>query len=46
MESSVVDPDSMGSLDLYLDPDSQPVSRSMRAKITHKNRKKLISFIF
>jgi hypothetical protein len=34
----------MGSLDP--DPDLQSGSRSRRAKITHKNRKKLIIFIF
>ncbi len=33
--SSVVDSDSMGSLDLY--PDPQSVSRSRRAKMTHKS---------
>jgi hypothetical protein len=42
LENSVVDPDldpdSMGSLD--------PVSGSKKAKMTHKNRKKLITFIF
>jgi hypothetical protein len=36
MESSVLDPDSMGSLDPYPDPDSQSVSRSRRAKDPHK----------
>jgi hypothetical protein len=36
LSSSVVDPDSVGSLD----PDSQSRSGSRRAKITHKNRKK------
>ncbi len=37
-------PDTMGSLDSCLDPDSQSGSR--RAKMTHKHRKKIINFIF
>jgi hypothetical protein len=36
------DPDSMGSLN----PDSQSGSESRRAKVAHKNREKLINFIF
>jgi hypothetical protein len=39
---SVVDPDSMGSLD----PDAQSRSGSRRAKMTQKNRKQLINFVF
>ncbi len=46
LSSSAVDPDSMGSLDLYLGPDLQSGSRSRRAKITHKHRKRLINLIF
>jgi hypothetical protein len=40
--ANVVNPDSMGSLDP--DPNSRSVSR--RGKFSHKNRKKLINFIF
>jgi hypothetical protein len=35
--TSVVDPDSMGSLDPYQDPDSQSGSVSRRAKMTHNS---------
>jgi hypothetical protein len=41
-ETSVVDPDSMGSLDP--DPDLQSGSGS--AKMVYKNRKKLMTFIY
>jgi hypothetical protein len=41
-EKSGLDPDSMGSPD----PASQSGSGSRRAKITHKNRKKIINLIF
>ncbi len=34
---SRLDPDSMGSLDPYPDPDSQSGSGCRRAKMTHKN---------
>jgi hypothetical protein len=46
-KTSVVDPDpnSMGSLDPYPDPNSQSGSGSRTAKTTHKHRKKLINFI-
>ncbi len=40
----VLDADSMGPLDP--DPDTQSGSGSRRAKMTHKNRKKLKNFIF
>jgi hypothetical protein len=36
----------MLSLDPYPDPDSQSGSGSRRAKITHKNRKKLLKKSF
>ncbi len=39
-------PDSMGSLVPYPDLDSRSGSGSKRAKITHKNKKKLINLIF
>ncbi len=42
--TSVADPDSVGSLDP--DPDSQSGSGSRRAKMIHKNRKKLRNLIF
>jgi hypothetical protein len=41
---SVADPDSIGSQNPYPGPQSGPGYR--RAKMTHKNRKKLINFIF
>jgi hypothetical protein len=41
---SAVDPDSMGPLDQYPDPDAQYGSGSRRAKMTHKHRKKIINF--
>jgi hypothetical protein len=43
-----LDPDLMGSLDSDPDPDSQSGygSGSKRAKMTHKNRKKVINLIF
>jgi hypothetical protein len=41
---SAVDPDPLGSLDPFSDPDSRSGSR--RAKMTHKHRKKLINLIF
>jgi hypothetical protein len=40
----VVDPDSVGSLDPY--PDPQYESGSRRAKIVQKNRTELTNFIF
>jgi hypothetical protein len=40
---SGLDPDSMGSLDPYPDPDCESGWR--RAKMTHKHRKKLINFM-
>jgi hypothetical protein len=43
---SGLDQDSMGSLDPYTDPDSRSGSGSKRAKMTKKNRKQLINFIF
>jgi hypothetical protein len=42
-DSSVSDPDSIRLVDP--DPDSESGPRSMRAKITHKNRKKLRNFM-
>jgi len=39
-------PDSMVSLDPYLDPDSLSESVSRRAKMTHKNRKKVDKKIY
>ncbi len=44
VSGSVVDPDSVGSLDPYPVTDSQSGSR--RAKKTHKHRRKLIKFMF
>jgi hypothetical protein len=44
VSGSGLDLDSMGSLDPY--PDSQSGSRSKRAIMPHKNRKKLINLIF
>jgi hypothetical protein len=41
-----LDPDSLGSLDPYPDPDYESASGSRRAKMAQKNRKKLINFIF
>jgi hypothetical protein len=41
-----LDPDSIRFLDPCPDPDSQSGSGSWRAKITHKNRKKLTNLIF
>jgi hypothetical protein len=41
---SVSDPDSITSLDLYPDPDSESGSGSRRAKMSHKNRKKRRKF--
>ncbi len=47
-QTSVVDPDSMGSPDLYPNPDYhfRSGSGSRRAKIDHKNRKQFINLIF